>query len=42
MAVLKEVIFKSSNFGKGVVVLRELICRSPTLGWCGGLERTDL
>ena len=26
---------------EGVVVLKELICNSSTLGGCGGLERPD-
>ena len=31
----------SFYFGKGVVVLKELIFTVSTLGGCGGLERTD-
>ena len=42
MAVLKELIFNSFNFGEGEVVLKELIFNNLYFGGgCGGLEGTD-
>ena len=40
--VLKELIFNTFYFGRGVVVLKELkFLTVSTLGGCGGLERID-
>ena len=39
--VLKELIFNSFYFGRGVVVLKALISTVSTLGGCGSLERTE-
>ena len=39
IVVWKELIIKSFYFGRGVLVLKELIFNSSTFNGCDGLER---